>query len=239
MTLLRNLRWMCQWFAGAGMAALLCATSAAQTSFSPGSPQIHQEPETAGGPTCLRQASRGLAEIDERALGTANAGPAAVPGKFEKFLLLQAGPETEIRRLAAELLSGSSDGWDADLSPLVPSDYALAAGDEVLVTARGSVDAGSRQVVDRSRRIGIPRFGTLPVSSVRHAELAGAVNLRVSQGFRNFQSSVTPGQLRGFLMFVTSVVETNKAIFVQSAKEWTQILFQFGLRIAGNQRAVR
>jgi hypothetical protein len=33
--------------------------------------------------------------------------------------------------------------------------------------------------------------------------------------------------------------ELNKTTFAQSAKEWTQILFQFGLGIAGIKSAVQ
>lgn len=230
MTLLRNLRLICRWFAGAGMVALLSTTSVAQTSFNPGIPQINPEPQAPGGPTRLRQPTQAPVDIEERvpAASIAPALPAYLPGEFEKFVQSQAGAEAEIRRFGAELLSGSSDGRGAELSPLVPADYVIAAGDEVLVTIWGSVDADLRLVVDRSGRISIPRVGTVQVSGVRHADLPEVVNRRVGQVFRNFQSSVTLGQLRGIRVFVTGFVVRPGAYTVTSLSTVVGALLRAG-----------
>ena len=58
----------------------------------------------------------------------------------------------------------SSDA--ADASPLVPADYLIKPGDEILLTLWGSVDADLRLVVDRSGRISIPRVGPMLVAGV-------------------------------------------------------------------------
>ncbi len=74
------------------------------------------------------------------------------------------------------------------------------------VSLWGSVDADLRFVVDRNGRINIPRVGTINLSGVRNDELPGVVNRQVAQVFRNFQSNVALGQLRGIRVFVTGFV---------------------------------
>jgi protein involved in polysaccharide export with SLBB domain len=130
--------------------------------------------------------------------------PPYTPGEFERFVQNQAGPDAEIRRFGSDLVTaGRPDGRDGELSPQVPADYVIGPGDEILLTLWGSVDADLRIVVDRSGRISIPRVGTVQVSGVRNADLPEVINRRVGRVFRNFQSSVSLGQLRGIRIFVT------------------------------------
>lgn len=128
------------------------------------------------------------------------------PGEFERFVQALAGREARIRRFGAELVSELPDVLAQDISPMAPPDYVLAPGDEVLLTLWGSVDADLRLMVDRGGRISVPRVGSIQVAGVRQAELAGVIERRVAQVFRNFQVSVSLGQLRGIRVFVTGFV---------------------------------
>lgn len=130
--------------------------------------------------------------------------PPYTPGEFERFVQNQAGQDADIRRFGSDLVTaGRPDGRDGELNPQVPADYVVGPGDEILLTLWGSVDADLRIVVDRSGRISIPRVGTVQVSGVRNADLPEVINRRVGRVFRNFQSSVSLGQLRGIRIFVT------------------------------------
>lgn len=195
--------------------AMLLATvfawhrAAAQPSTLPQSPNangVSAEPE---GPVRLKQVSTGTSSATEeanstraRATSTAAAEP-YLPGEFERFVQRLAGPGAPIRRLGSELITGEFDGRSGELSPLVPADYLLAPGDEILLTLWGSVDADLRLVVDRAGRISIPRVGTVQVAGVRYADLQAVIEKRVAQVFRNFQLSAALGQLRGIRVFVT------------------------------------
>lgn len=128
------------------------------------------------------------------------------PGEFERFVQALAGREARIRRFGAELVSELPDVLAQDISPMAPPDYVLAPGDEVLLTLWGSVDADLRLMVDRGGRIAVPRVGSIQVAGVRQAELAAVIERRVAQVFRNFQVSVSLGQLRGIRVFVTGFV---------------------------------
>ncbi|MCR5866977.1 SLBB domain-containing protein [Aquincola sp. J276] len=87
--------------------------------------------------------------------------------------------------------------------PQVPADYLITPGDEIALTIWGSVDADLRLVVDRAGRLNIPRVGSVLVSGVRYGDLPSLLNQRVAQVFRNFQLSVSLGQLRSIRIYVT------------------------------------
>ena len=162
-----------------------------------------------------------------------------VPGEFERFVEKQAGPDVEIRRFGSDLIAGSLDGRGAELSPLVPADYVVAPGDEVLVTLWGTVDADLRLVVDRGGRITLPRVGAVQVAGVRYRDLQGVVQRRVAQVFKNFELSVSLGQLRGIRVFVTGFVVRPGAYTVTSLSTVVGALMRAGgPAAAGSFRAV-
>ncbi|MDH4060370.1 MAG: polysaccharide biosynthesis/export family protein, partial [Aquincola sp.] len=169
----------------------------------------------AGGPIRLRQggipaAPAQDANAPQRGITERAAPPKYRPGEFELFVQRRAGqdaltePELQIRRFGAELVTGSAEG--ADLTPLVPPDYLVKPGDELALTIWGSADADLRLLVDRSGRVAIPRVGTVLVAGVRYADLPGVITQRVAQVFRNFQLSVSLGQLRAQRVYVTGFV---------------------------------
>lgn len=117
----------------------------------------------------------------------------------------------------------------ADLpSPLVPPDYLLSPGDEIVVTLWGSIDADLRLVVDRSGRVTIPRVGPVSLAGVRYSELANVIRSRVSQVFRNFDLSVSLGQLRGIRVYVTGFVARPGVYSVSSLSTVMQALLKAG-----------
>ncbi|WP_428419972.1 SLBB domain-containing protein [Methylibium sp.] len=147
----------------------------------------------------------------------------APPGEFETFVQKLADP-VEIRRFGAELVTRSEDPNSADFSPLVPADYLIKPGDEILLTMWGSVDADLRLIVDRAGRVNIPRVGAVQVVGVRYADLSDTVSRRVAQVFRNFQLSVSLGQLRGVRVYVTGFAVRPGAYSVSSLSTITQAL---------------
>lgn len=156
------------------------------------------------------------------------AQPPSAPGEFERFVQRQAGPGVEVRRLGADLMSGAFDGRGADLSPLVPSDYVIGPGDEVLLTIWGSVDSDLRLLVDRGGRISIPRVGPVQVSGVRNGDLEAVITRRVGQVFKNYQLSASLGQLRGIRVFVTGFAAKPGAYTVNSLSTALTALMRAG-----------
>ena len=226
-----------------GLGALTVGAQA-QTSLNPGLPQLgaeSSEPAPAGsGPVRLRApAAERMAPREP----TVQAEPAAaapyVPGEFERYVQQQAGGDATVRRFGAELVTGAQDGRGAELSPLAPADYIIGPGDEVLVTLWGSVDADLRLTVDRGGRITIPRVGAVQVAGVLLSELPAVVNRRVASVFRNFESSVALGQLRGIRVFVSGFVVRPGAYTVTSLSTvLTALMRAGGPSAAGSFRAI-
>lgn len=184
-------------------------------------------PGTDGGPVRLRQPVRAADAFE--APPVLEARPAAVPyvpGEFERFVQRLAG--TEVRRLGAELVTGAYDSRATEAAVQVPPDYVVAPGDEVLVLLWGSVDADLRLTVDRAGRISVPRVGAIQVAGVRHADLAATIERRVGQVFKNYQLSVTLGQLRGVRVFVTGFVVKPGAHTVSALSTVVSALMRAG-----------
>ena len=162
------------------------------------------------------------------------------PSEFEAFVQRLVppaagqplGPEFEapagIRRFGSELMTPVDAEGAADVSPLVPADYLIKAGDEILITLWGSIDADLRLLVDRSGRISIPRVGPVLVAGVRYADLPATISQRVAQVFRNFQLSVSLGQLRGLRVYVTGFVAKPGSYSVSSLATVVQALMRAG-----------
>ena len=159
--------------------------------------------------------------------------PKYSPGEFESFVQRQAGSAVEIRRFGAELMSAPVELGTAEVLPLAPADYLIKPGDELQVTMWGSVDADLRLLVDRGGRVALPRVGAIPVAGVRYVDLPALLTQRVSQVFRNFQLSVSLGQLRGQRVYVTGFVARPGTYNVNSLATVAQALLQAGGPTAG------
>lgn len=167
--------------------------------------------------------------------------PQAPPklSEFEQYVNRLAAPNAApgtaplIRRLGANLMTGSAmagaaPGAAIDYSPLVPSDYLVSAGDEIVLTMWGSVDANLRVIVDRSGRISIPRVGSILVSGVRYADLPDTIRQRVALVFKNFHLSVALGQLRGVRVYVTGFVTRPGGYTVNALSSIANVLVRAG-----------
>lgn len=157
------------------------------------------------------------------------------PSEFEVYVNRLASSNTDgpsvnlIRRLGSELMVDPGQDSEAlDFSPLVPPDYLISPGDEIVLSIWGSVDAELRLFVDRSGRITVPRVGSIMVSGVRYADLPETLRLRVAQTFKNFQLSVSLGQLRGVRVFVTGFVARPGAYTVNALSGMATALVRAG-----------
>lgn len=201
------------------------------------------EGATNSGPVRLRAPSS-VAPLEERKTPNTPVQLAPDPvkylaGEFERFVQKQTGLGVEVRRFGADLISGFTDSASLETSPLVPLDYIIAPGDEVLLTVWGGVDADLRLVVDRAGRIYIPRIGAVQVSGVRFGELHTVITRRMSQVFKNFELGVSLGQLRGLRIFVTGFVAQPGSYTVGSLSTvLTALLRAGGPAAAGSFRAV-
>lgn len=132
----------------------------------------------------------------------------------------------ELRRFGHQLTIEREGAQEtADFSSLIPADYAIAAGDEIIITMWGSVEADLRLVVDRTGRIHIPRVGSVLVAGTRYSELSALVDKQARRVFRNFEISASLGQLRGIRVFVTGFAAKPGVFTVSSLATLSSVLF--------------
>ena len=218
------------WSQTAAPAAATATAPQADPIPAPGGPVRLRQPVQASQPTNAEQPAQQLppqiykpSEFETYVQGLA--AQQTTPGPFG-----QAAPApADVRRFGSELLTGSSATLGApDYSPIVPPDYLVQTGDELLLTLWGSVDADLRLQVDRSGRISLPRVGPIMVSGVRYGDLADVISKRVALVFKNFQLSVSLGQLRGLRVYVTGFVQRPGVQVVSSLSTLAQALMRAG-----------
>lgn len=172
------------------------------------------------------------------------------PSEFELYVQQQAGaeqvqpqdmqeaqdeqgvaqrPPRRIRRFGSNLVTDDAiASATQDPLPSVPGDYIVRPGDEVNLAIWGSVDADIQATVDRAGRINVPRVGTITVAGVRNADLTDVISRRVGQTFRNFQLSVTLGQVRAIRVFVGGYVQHPGSITVNGLSSVLHALMRAG-----------
>jgi polysaccharide export outer membrane protein len=85
----------------------------------------------------------------------------------------------------------------------VPADYALAAGDHMLIHIWGQTDFSSIVIVDRNGQIFLPKIGMIAVMGVRYDQLHDFLKSAISRRFKNFDISVSLGQMRLLPILIT------------------------------------
>jgi len=174
---------------------------------------------------------------DEDLAARSRPQPVREPDEFERFVsdLAGIGPDGKplmIRRYGAELRDGQGRQFDMvllpDPMPQVPADYVVQPGDELHLSLWGSVDADLRLKVDRRGTIVVPRIGSVVVAGARQAELAERIRKRVAGTFRNFDLSVTVGELRPIRVFVTGFVARPGAYVVGGLATISQAVLKAG-----------
>jgi protein involved in polysaccharide export with SLBB domain len=163
--------------------------------------------------------------------------PGAGFDEFEAYVRKLGYPG--VQRFGQEILAGKSSYDMTESGGLVPADYVVGTDDELQISIWGSVDADLRVMVDRSGRISIPRVGTIMVAGVRYGELTEVISRRVGQVFRNYQISVSLGQIRSVRVYLTGYVKRPGVYTVSGLSSVVNALMRSGgPSSAGSLRAI-
>lgn len=211
------------------------------------SPLATQDSQAASGPYHLRQPAQGMVvggaeaqpdaptaggrvvSTDRRNVTGTEAPSAYFRSEFEAYANSLPGVAGDIRRFGHDLTTWTPGHPSSnESSPVVPPDYVIQPGDELVLTLWGSVDADIRLTVDRSGTVSIPRIGPVMVSGVRYSDLSDTISRRVALVFKNFQLSVSLGRLRGVRVYVTGFVPKPGMKSMSSLSTLAQALIQAG-----------
>lgn len=110
----------------------------------------------------------------------------------------------------------------------VPADYIIGPGDELIIRVWGKIELQSRVTVDRNGQIFIPKVGTLAVAGLRYQQLENAIHSAIAGLYKDFEVSVTMGQLRSIQIFVLGSARQPGVYTVSSLSTLVNALFASG-----------
>ncbi len=110
----------------------------------------------------------------------------------------------------------------------VMSDYVAGPGDELLLRAWGGISFNLRLKIDRDGSIYLPHVGTLRVAGLKYSDLNGFLRTQISQEFRNFELSVSLGELRSIQVLVVGRARKPGSYTVSSLSTLVDVLFASG-----------
>lgn len=166
--------------------------------------------------------------------------PPPLPSEFELFVSRLASQGKRIagngddelpllvRRYGLDLSKVSDDTLSDEGPALVPDDYLIGPGDEILLTIWGGVEASLQLRVERNGLVSIPRVGGIQVVGVRFADLKEVISRRVARQFKHFELSVALGELKAVRVYVTGHVQRPGSYLVSSLSTTMQAVLAAG-----------
>ncbi|MBE0613474.1 MAG: SLBB domain-containing protein [Burkholderiales bacterium] len=110
----------------------------------------------------------------------------------------------------------------------VTNDYLIGPGDEIMIRAWGQLDVDFAAVVDRTGTINIPKVGTISVAGIKYQDLQSHLKTAIGRVFRNFDLSVSLGQLRAIQVFVVGQARRPGSYTVGSMSTLVNAIFAAG-----------
>ncbi len=122
---------------------------------------------------------------------------------------------------------GSNPFVPIDSAPVSP-DYPLGAGDQLVIRGWGSVDIDARVVIDRNGMVSIPRVGSVPLAGVKAGQAEGVLRNAIGKYYKDFQLSVTLGQLRSITVYVVGQARRPGSYMLSNVSTLASGLFASG-----------
>ena len=110
----------------------------------------------------------------------------------------------------------------------VPADYVIGPDDELIIRGWGQVDITVRATVDRGGNIYIPKVGEVNLTGLKYTELVPYLKGVISRTFKNFDLSVSMGELRSIQIFVVGQARRPGTYTVSSLSTLVNALFASG-----------
>ena len=111
---------------------------------------------------------------------------------------------------------------------LVPNDYRIGVGDELVVQLFGKENSLTSLQVGRDGVINFPKLGPISVAGLSFDEAQSLVRTRVTTQFIGVDAVVSMGRLRAMNIFMAGEVNVPGAYSVSALTTITQALFQAG-----------
>jgi len=155
-------------------------------------------------------------------------------------LVPEADAPNEFQRFAAASVGRILPIFGAALFQRVPStfapieripvtaDYVIGPGDEIVLRVWGQVNLNLELVVDRAGAVYIQQAGNVTVAGLQFKQLPGFLKSELGHVFRNFNLTVSMGQLRSIQVFVVGQGRRPGTYTVSSLSTLVNVLFASG-----------
>lgn len=161
-------------------------------------------------------------------------GPSAVPPppagagriEFQDYVAQSTGNDLPI--FGSELFENVPSTFAPVEDIPVTADYVIGPGDEIKIHAWGQLEVDFSAVVDRNGAINIPKIGTVNVAGIRFQDLESHLKTAIGRVFRNFDLSVSLGQLRAIQVFVVGQARRPGSYTVSAMSTLVNAIFAAG-----------
>ena len=180
------------------------------------------------------------------------------PNDFQKFVLETAGQKlplygqaffenlqfSQLRAQQLQQAQAATAPVGAGFAPVdnapVSNDYLLGPGDQVLIRGWGSLDVDVRAVIDRNGMVSLPRVGSVSLAGVKASQAEGVLRTAVGKFYKDFQLSVTLGQLRSITVYVVGQARRPGSYSLSSVSSLASgLLATGGPNASGSMRRVQ
>lgn len=148
------------------------------------------------------------------------------PNEFQRFVLETSGQALPL--FGVSFFAQASAAYVPQSNAPVSPDYRVGPGDEMQIRGWGAVDIDVRAVVDRDGMIHIPRIGAVSMNGIRSAQAEDVIRAAIGKYYRDFQLSVTMGQLRGITVYVVGQARKPGSYTLSSNSTLVSALFASG-----------
>ena len=148
------------------------------------------------------------------------------PSEFQRFVEDSVGAPVEI--FGYELFKDVPSTFaPADRIP-VTADYVIGPGDELIIRAWGQIEFETRVVVDRTGAVYLPQVGSIVVAGMQYRQLPDHLKREVGRVFRDFDLTVTMGQLRSISVLVVGKARRPGAYTISALSTLVNAIFASG-----------
>jgi len=183
--------------------------------------------ETGTTPKNKETAGSGEAEEDQ---GTPVLPPLAPgadrPNEFQRFSAASVGSILPI--FGASLFQHVPTTFAPIERVPVTADYVIGPSDEIVLRTWGQVSLDLELTVDRAGAVFVPQAGNLTVAGLAFKQLHGFFKTQLGRVYRNFDLSVSMGQLRSIQVFVVGQARRPGTYTVSSLSTLVNVLFTSG-----------
>jgi protein involved in polysaccharide export with SLBB domain len=149
-----------------------------------------------------------------------------LPNEFQKYVLQTTGQALPL--FGAEFFENlNNNNGQFSRSP-VSDDYALGAGDQLLIRVWGSTSAEVTVSIDRQGSISFPKLGTLKLAGVKAGQIDAVVKAFFSKFYKDIEVSVSLGKLRKITVFVVGQARNPGSYSLTGQSTLTSALFASG-----------